>query len=59
VEQLDEVLSAWEKEIKNADETKLKDWYESIANMNTHNAYHTGQIIFLRKLQVAGILRRV
>jgi ketosteroid isomerase-like protein len=51
VKKLDEVLSSWEKEIKNADETKLKDWYESIANMNTHNAYHTGQIIFLRKLQ--------
>ncbi len=51
VKKLDAVLSAWEKEIKNADETKLKDWYASIANMNTHNAYHTGQIIFLRKLQ--------
>jgi len=51
VKKLDEVLSAWEKEIKNADEAKLNDWYENIANMNTHNAYHTGQIIFLRKLQ--------
>lgn len=51
VKKLDEVLSAWEKEIKNADEAKLKDWYENIANMSTHNAYHTGQIIFLRKLQ--------
>jgi ketosteroid isomerase-like protein len=51
VKKLDQVLSSWEKEIKNADETKLNDWYENIANMNTHNAYHTGQIIFLRKLQ--------
>jgi len=51
VKKLDEVLSSWEKEIKNADETKLEEWYENIANMNTHNAYHTGQIIFLRKLQ--------
>jgi hypothetical protein len=51
VKNLDDVLSAWEKEIKNADEAKLNDWYENIANMNTHNAYHTGQIIFLRKLQ--------
>jgi ketosteroid isomerase-like protein len=51
VKKLDEVLSSWEKEIKKANETKLKDWYENIANMNTHNAYHTGQIIFLRKLQ--------
>jgi len=51
VKKLDDVLSSWEKEIKNADEPKLYDWYENIANMSTHNAYHTGQIIFLRKLQ--------
>lgn len=51
VKKLDDVLSAWEEEIKKADETKLSDWQENIANMNTHNAYHTGQIIFLRKLQ--------
>src|SRR5882672_4530504 len=41
VKKLDEVLSSWEKEINNANETKLYDWYENIANMNTHNAYHT------------------
>lgn len=51
VKKLDVVLSSWEKEIKHADEAKLKDWYENIANLSTHNAYHTGQIIFLRKLQ--------
>jgi ketosteroid isomerase-like protein/uncharacterized damage-inducible protein DinB len=51
VKKLDEVLLSWEKEIKNADEAKLEDWYENIANMSTHNSYHTGQIIFLRKLQ--------
>jgi len=51
VKKLDDVLAAWERAIKNADEAKLNDWQENIANMNTHNAYHTGQIIFLRKLQ--------
>lgn len=51
VKKLDEVFSAWETEIKNADEAKLNEWYEGISNMNTHNAYHTGQIIFVRKLQ--------
>jgi ketosteroid isomerase-like protein len=51
VSKLDAVLSEWEQEIKKADEGKLNDWYESIANMSAHNAYHTGQIIFLRKLQ--------
>jgi len=51
VKKLDAVLTDWEHEIKKADETKLTDWYDNIANMSTHNAYHTGQIIFLRKLQ--------
>ena len=51
VKKLDDVLLAWEQAIKNADEQKLSDWQENIANMSTHNAYHTGQIIFLRKLQ--------
>lgn len=51
VKKLDDVLSAWELAIKKADDKKLADWYENIANMSTHNAYHTGQIIFLRKLQ--------
>ncbi|MBI1767850.1 MAG: DinB family protein [Bacteroidetes bacterium] len=51
VKKLDDVLLAWEQAIKKADEAKLSEWQENIANMSTHNAYHTGQIIFLRKLQ--------
>ncbi|MBS1680613.1 MAG: DUF4440 domain-containing protein [Bacteroidetes bacterium] len=51
VKKLDDNLLAWEAAIKKADEEKLNDWYENIANMNVHNAYHTGQIIFVRKLQ--------
>jgi hypothetical protein len=48
---LDSVLTAFENAIQNADETKLKEWYPIIANISAHNAYHTGQIIFVRKLQ--------
>jgi ketosteroid isomerase-like protein len=51
VKKVDEVLTGWELAIKNADEAKLSEAQETIANMNTHNAYHIGQIIFLRKLQ--------
>jgi ketosteroid isomerase-like protein len=51
VKKLDDVMLAWENAIKNASEQKLSDWQENITNMCTHNAYHTGQIIFLRKLQ--------
>ncbi len=49
VDQLKQVMEDWEKAIEAADETKLQSWYTSIANMNTHNAYHTGQILYIRK----------
>ena len=51
LKKLDDVLLELEKIIQNADEAKLKSWAETIGNISTHNAYHTGQIIFVRKLQ--------
>ena len=51
VKRLDSVLTALEQAIEKADEKKLSSWYATIANISTHNAYHTGQIIFVRKLQ--------
>lgn len=51
VKKVDDVMTGWEQAIKTADEAKLSEAQETIANMNTHNAYHIGQIIFLRKLQ--------
>ena len=51
VKQLDEVMSEWEKAIETADEEKLKSWYSTIAHVGAHNAYHIGQIIFVRKEQ--------
>jgi uncharacterized damage-inducible protein DinB len=51
ISKLDNVLTEIEKLIQTADETKLKAWAPTIANISTHNAYHTGQIIFVRKLQ--------
>jgi hypothetical protein len=51
VSELDSVLTTLEKSIESADEAKLKEWYPTIANISTHNAYHTGQIVFVRKLQ--------
>jgi uncharacterized damage-inducible protein DinB len=51
VKKLDSVLTAWEKAIEAADEKKLASWYVIISHISTHNAYHTGQIIYIRKLQ--------
>jgi len=50
VKKLDDILTQMEDLIGKADETKLQSWAPSIANISTHNAYHTGQIIFVRKL---------
>ena len=51
VQRLDSVLTAIEKEVEAADDTKLQNWYNNLAHINTHNAYHIGQMIFVRKLQ--------
>ena len=51
VQQLDKVLTDWEKAVAAADENKLKDWYSTIAHIGTHNAYHIGQIVYIRKEQ--------
>ena len=51
VKELDKVLSAWEKAIEQADDAKLAKWASNIARISTHNAYHTGQIIYIRKMK--------
>jgi len=51
VQRIDSVLTAWEKEIEAADDAKLQSWYDTIAHINAHNAYHIGQMIYIRKLQ--------
>ena len=49
--QLDEVMTEWEKAVETADEEKLKEWSSRIAHIGAHNAYHIGQIIYVRKEQ--------
>ena len=40
-----------EKFVETADEQKLQKYAPEIARIGTHNAYHVGQIVFVRKLQ--------
>lgn len=47
----DSVLKAWEKVVETADETTLQKWYSTIAHIGAHNAYHIGQIVYIRKQQ--------
>jgi len=51
VRQLDAVMTDWEKAIEAADDQKLQSWYSTIAHISAHNAYHTGQILYIRKQQ--------
>ncbi len=48
---LDAVLTALEDLVAHADDTTLVKIAPTIANISTHNAYHTGQILYVRKLQ--------
>ena len=56
----DVVVKEFRALLANADEGKLDEpvpakaerkWWEVIADINAHNAYHGGQILLLRKLQ--------
>jgi len=51
VQKLDSVLTEWEHAVEAADDSKLTQWYSTIAHIGTHNAYHTGQIIYIRKMK--------
>ena len=51
VKELDEVMTEWEKAVESADDKKLAAEASTIAHIGTHNAYHIGQIIYIRKLQ--------
>jgi len=51
VKQLDQVMTDFEKLVESADDKKLAEIAPIVANIGTHNAYHTGQIVYARKLQ--------
>ncbi|WP_276373083.1 DinB family protein [Chryseolinea sp. H1M3-3] len=51
VRRLSSVLSELEKLIQTSDDAFIRKWAETIGNISTHNAYHTGQIVFIRKQQ--------
>jgi uncharacterized damage-inducible protein DinB len=51
VRQLDQVMTDLEKFVETATDTQLAKFGPEIAHIGTHNAYHTGQIIYIRRLQ--------
>lgn len=60
IARFDAIMTEWRGLIEAADESKFTEpvptkperkWFELIADVNVHNAYHGGQILLLRKLQ--------
>lgn len=56
----DSIMTEFRELLRSADDSKFDDpvsgenpakWSTLISNINTHNAYHGGQILMLRKLQ--------
>lgn len=50
-QRLDSVLTALEEVVKNVDDKKLQEIASTVAHIGTHNAYHTGQILYIRKMK--------
>jgi uncharacterized damage-inducible protein DinB len=51
VKKLNQVLADWEKAVESADDAKLAENASLIAHVGAHNAYHIGQILYVRKQQ--------
>lgn len=51
VKKLDQVLTDLERVVEAADDKKIEESASLIAHVSAHNAYHVGQIIYVRKLQ--------
>jgi uncharacterized damage-inducible protein DinB len=51
VQRLDRVMKALEAEVEKIPDDKLARVANTISHISTHNAYHTGQILYIRKLQ--------
>jgi uncharacterized damage-inducible protein DinB len=50
---LDQVMTDWETAVETADDQALAKNASLIAHVGAHNAYHIGQILYVRKLEGA------
>lgn len=49
VRKLDSIQTEWELAVEKSTDEKLLLWQSEISDLASHNAYHTGQIIYIRK----------
>ena len=50
-QQFDSVMTELESLVENADDVQLEKMAKTILNIAAHNAYHTGEIVYVRKEQ--------
>lgn len=48
---LDTIHAQLNRIVETATPDQLKEWSSDLANISSHNAYHTGQIIYIRKMK--------
>lgn len=53
VKKLNQVMTDWDNAVATADDAKLAANASLVAHVAAHNAYHIGQILYVRKLQGA------
>jgi uncharacterized damage-inducible protein DinB len=51
IRQYDEGMGELEKLVENASETQLKSWATDLEHIAAHNAYHIGEIVYVRREQ--------
>ena len=49
VKKLDSIQTQWYQLVEKATNEQIAEWGSTIANLCSHTAYHTGQIIYIRK----------
>jgi uncharacterized damage-inducible protein DinB len=51
VRQYDEVMTELENLVESANEAQLKSWATDLEHIGAHNAYHIGEIVYVRREQ--------
>ncbi|WP_054711045.1 DinB family protein [Bacillus sp. JCM 19041] len=51
VKKIDDIYHQWEEALSQTTNQNLERWHQEIAHLTIHNAYHIGQLVYLRKIQ--------
>ena len=49
ISKMDSIQTSWESDWERASQEQITEWGSSVASMSSHMAYHTGQIVYIRK----------